>query len=456
VGPSRWLAGLLAGMQAALLSWLIVVIPAVAAFTATSAADLNQGVTWLDAARFASDLWVLGHFGWTTFGSGATTGVVTLAPLGLALVSLLGCRLMAAVSSAKGWALVGMGTAGFTGLAAVFAFVCSRDARPSALAGTLGAGTVAAIGLLWGNAAHGNAKLLGGRIETWLAGHTVPEVPAAGRAVKWLAGGVLLGALVLTAAWALGGAGNFRDLYDSLTPGTVGGIGLVLLCLAWLPNLVLWAVAYISATGFHVGAGTGFSPYATDGGPLPALPLFGLLPATAPPSFAWLIALVPVLAGTVAGLRLYRRLRQRLWWQQLLAALVAVAVAAAILGVMVSLAGGAAGPGRMAAVGANSAVKAGLALAGELGFGVICGTLVLPRFTRWVTGLAGFMGMEPGEQPPRPVRPRAPLVHYTPGSGIDLVVEEAEAEALPSTPAVEEPQPQVEAPEPEAPQGDAP
>src|SRR5690606_13616630 len=44
-------------------------------------------------------------------------------------------------------------------------------------------------------------------------------------------------------------------LYDLLAPGVVGGVLLLLVELAFLPNAVIWGVAYAVGPGFSVGAG---------------------------------------------------------------------------------------------------------------------------------------------------------------------------------------------------------
>ncbi|MDR0945621.1 MAG: DUF6350 family protein, partial [Bifidobacteriaceae bacterium] len=151
-GPGRrlWAFGFMAGVQAALLSFVCVVVPAVAAFTATSAASVNDGLSWLDAARRGTDLWLLGHWGTMTVGSGAGAATVTLAPLGVALVSLLASRFLGRVSQASGWWLAGFGTLGFAVVTALVGFVVATpDGRTTAPAALVGAVVVAFLGNAW-------------------------------------------------------------------------------------------------------------------------------------------------------------------------------------------------------------------------------------------------------------------------------------------------------------------
>jgi hypothetical protein len=157
----------------------------------------------------------------------------------------------------------------------------------------------------------------------------------------------------------------------------VGGIALALICLALAANLVAWMVAYLAGPGFAVGAGTAFTPFETVGGVEPALPLFGLLPAAEPPGWAGAVVLVPALAGLAAAWWSLRRLGL-VWWRQLIGGQLAALMAAAGLGALVALAGGAAGPGRLAEVGAPLWPLAGW-LWLELGLGAAAGSVLAAR-----------------------------------------------------------------------------
>ncbi|MEB4614235.1 cell division protein PerM, partial [Leucobacter sp. M11] len=59
------------------------------------------------------------------------------------------------------------------------------------------------------------------------------------------------------------------------------GAGLVtvfLLNLAFLPTLIVWSLAWFVGPGFAIGAGSSVSPFGTQLGPVPSLPIFGALP----------------------------------------------------------------------------------------------------------------------------------------------------------------------------------
>jgi hypothetical protein len=352
---------LVAGIQAALLSVVCVMVPAVAAFTATSAATVNNGVSWLDAARGAADLWLLGHGGSLTVGSGTGAAVVTLTPLGLGLFSILGCRLLARVSAARGWQLIAWGTAGYVGVAAVVMFVVATpSARPSAAAGLVGATTVGLIGFAWGNTGvrepSSRAAAATGRRWPLAAKRALDALPpwlgVVPRVASLLALGSLAAAGLLTCCWAVSDYERCAEITASFDAGLIGAVTLSLLSLVFWPNLAVLTVAYMAGPGFSIGQGNLFSPTLSTPGALPEFPLLGILPATSAPASVWLPAVLVAL-GAGAGLWLQRRLPAFIpWWTMAGCALLTCLVAAGGLTGLVVAASGAAGPGRMAQVGA--------------------------------------------------------------------------------------------------------
>jgi hypothetical protein len=371
---------MLVGVQAALLSWILVVAPTVAAFTATSGLAYNAGVSWADAGRFGSDLWVLGHFGRTALGEGAGRAVITLTPLGIALVSVLACAALTHSTSVRGWSLVGGGVLGFLAVAAVIVYVFAREASGSGWTALVGGGAAALAGLAWGNRPH-SGRLVGERLRR--AGGRVPEdVPVALRAGTALAAAVLAEAAVLATIAMACGAARFRGLFAALGADAVGGAALALLCLALVPNGLAWGVAYLSGAGFAAGEGTAFTPFETLGGAAPALPVFGFLPTTAPAGAVAAVVAAPVLAACAAGWLVQRRLSgagsAAAWWRPGFAAVGAGLLAAVGLTLIAALGSGTAGPGRMAQVGAGWWPMVGW-LALELGGGAGVGGWLLAR-----------------------------------------------------------------------------
>jgi hypothetical protein len=112
-------------------------------------------------------------------------------------------------------------------------------------------------------------------------------------------------------------------------------------------------------------------------GNLPALPLLAAVPAdgATPTYLLALTALVPLVAGAVAGLVVVRRgLRERdayaLGWDAFaLRGAIAAVLAGLIVFALLALSGGSAGPGRMSAIGVPGALPAAGVLAAGMAIG---------------------------------------------------------------------------------------
>lgn len=347
VGRTGWGSGLFAGVQGAALSLLVVVVPAMAAYVATSADPANDAIGWPRAVAVGAALWLLGQGGVLVAGGTA----VALVPLGITALVVFGCYASARRSAHP---TVGAWLAGVGGHLVVVLIVLlgagstgPLGAGSGAVARTLlGSLTVAALGLGLGAARPGAvAAWAGPRLAGWPA---------------WLRTSIRVGfavpvalvavAAVVTATWALAGRAATGDVLEALSPDAFGGVTLAVAQLALVPNLVLWALSWLTGTGFAVGAGTRFAPDEILGGPMPALPLLGALPTDAGGPLAWAPAVV-VLVGLAAAWWLHRRLAEQAAWQPLAAIGVTTAVAAAVTGLLALVSGGPVGPGRMTVVG---------------------------------------------------------------------------------------------------------
>ncbi len=122
---------------------------------------------------------------------------------------------------------------------------------------------------------------------------------AAGAGTAVLVGG---GALLLAASlvWHVGAA---RESLLQLTGGWSGRFAVLLLCLALVPNAVVWAGSYALGPGFALGVGHAVTPLASA--PAPLLPPFPLLAAVPDPGpgtpLNWAAGVVPVAAGLTVG-----------------------------------------------------------------------------------------------------------------------------------------------------------
>jgi hypothetical protein len=89
-----------------------------------------------------------------------------------------------------------------------------------------------------------------------------------------------------------------QDLITVLRPGIFGGVLLLLINILYLPNAAVSAMAYLSGTGFGVGANTLVSPLEHTVAQIPALPILGALPSTEQPQFLFSIFFF-VMAGAL-------------------------------------------------------------------------------------------------------------------------------------------------------------
>jgi hypothetical protein len=168
--------------------------------------------------------------------------------------------------------------------------------------------------------------------------------------------------------------GAFAALTGTLAPGLVGGLLLLVLQIALVPNAVVWSVAYLLGPGFAVGVGTVVAPTGSALGALPMLPMLAALPAGGTAGQpgggpAWVslgVLAVPYLAGAFGGLLIVRvgptpRLEAAPLW-----GFACGGATGLIIGVLAAFAGGPLGGGRLAAIG-PSGWQVGLVTALEVG-----------------------------------------------------------------------------------------
>jgi hypothetical protein len=232
--------------------------------------------------------------------------------------------------------------------------------RPSPLYALLCGLLLGTVGATWG-AARGTGMLT--RLTDELPAFVGKSLRAALSSVALLtvAGMLLtLGSLTVHARAA-------ADLGDGLGGGLIAHAALLILDGLLLPNAAITAVGYLTGPGFAVGAGSSVSLSGAHVGAIPSLPLLAAVPHGPAPVTVRIAAVVVLLAaGALIGWRVTRDDRAGTWaavGRSWLAAAIA-GVAAALL---VAVAGGPAGAGRMATVGA-SPWQVGLVLAAEVGF----------------------------------------------------------------------------------------
>ncbi|KRE21141.1 DUF6350 family protein [Agromyces sp. Soil535] len=358
----------------------------------------------VDAAVFlraAADVWLLGHgvdlmvqLDPVTAGRIAVPGAgdpfpITIALLGFALLTVASGRRIGRRSAAGGHSFTG-GIAAVVVYAAAgagLALVAAADAAHADpwQASLLPAGIVA-LGVVIGAVGEvlrtpGSADAATGLVRRAFAALPAGLVAGARAAVRIGAGaafGVLAVAGVLVAVLIALDYATIAGLYQALGAGIDGGIALTVAELALLPNVVIWAAAWLLGPGFAIGTGSLVSTGGTLLGPVPGVPLLGALPADAPALGAlWLI--VPVLLGFAGAWAVSTGddpdrdvPRAAGWWAPLAVAAGAAATSALVLGLLAWWSGGAAGPGRLAEVGPAPLAVAGVA-AVTVGIGALVG-----------------------------------------------------------------------------------
>jgi hypothetical protein len=363
---------------------------------------------WAVFWRAAVDIWLVGHgvdirlqldpalaAGLGLPGADAAFPL-TIAALGFALLTvLLGIRAGSRVAETRFRLLgeiVAVATFGLLSLAATLSALYPY-ARPSIVQGALFPTLVFGVGVLLGslrtrkwrrsrtgatpNAAEHDGSSLSDWFNDW--NPTLRAITATATRAGAGAAAAILAVSSLTLAFML--AINYAGvvaLYEGLQTGVLGGIVLTIGQLAFIPNLVIWAMAWLVGPGFSIGTGSIVSPLATQLGPIPAIPAFGAIP-TGDLSWAFLSVLLPIVTGflvaAVTRPTLVRELGDYATGRWLSLAGVAVGlVSGAILGFLAGLAGGSAGPGRLAHLGPD-ALSVGLCVALEVAVGAVAGFL---------------------------------------------------------------------------------
>ncbi|HEY6311915.1 MAG TPA: DUF6350 family protein [Streptosporangiaceae bacterium] len=160
-----------------------------------------------------------------------------------------------------------------------------------------------------------------------------------------------------------------RAASDALAPGLTGAVLLLLAQLAYVPNAIIWAVAYALGPGFAFGAGTVVAPTGSALGAVPAFPMLAALPsgARAGPGLVPIAVLaVPYLAGVFGGIVTVRISPTPTIEAAPLWGFVTGAATGVLAGLAAAFSGGPLGDGRLAEVG-PSGWQVGLVAVLEIG-----------------------------------------------------------------------------------------
>lgn len=386
-GGAPWVSGVLAAAQALIFSLAAIVIPAIAMAVAAAAQIPGASTSWGGAVGIASRIWLLGH------SVPLATGVVdlTIVPLGVSAVLVFGAYVCARRSMTPHWSALVAGIVTYLSGVLLVSLLAGAVSPVQLTSAAGGAVAVAAIGLTWGVLARPDSGDLADGIHAVVA--RVPVLVRVG-----LRGGMVAAAMavvmsgVVVATWIVAEHTTVTDIVRGLALDSASGVSLAIAQLALVPNLVVWALAWLAGPGFSVGAGTHFGLDAVTSAPLPALPLLGALPG--PTTGSGLGVWAPVLvacAGVVGAWFVHRRLERIAWWHVFVLATLVGAGAGLVSGSLVALASGVAGPGRLGEVGA-SGVFIGLSVTAQVAVGALV-LLLCVRHEVWSAAHRGWTGL---------------------------------------------------------------
>jgi hypothetical protein len=156
------------------------------------------------------------------------------------------------------------------------------------------------------------------------------------------------------------------DLWALLDPDVGGGLALAAICLLSVPTLVLWATSVLLGPGFVLGTDTSVDLTGSHLGAVPGFPPLAALPAPGEFSgWVFVLGLVPLLAGIVAGFRTEPASTRstdptsadgagnsdHALLDRVMLGSTAGGLAGLVTGLAVAVSGGGIGPGRMAEAG---------------------------------------------------------------------------------------------------------
>ncbi|WP_311452494.1 DUF6350 family protein [uncultured Rothia sp.] len=406
-----WLQGVVELIVTALFS-------AVAVFAAMSAVWATKGfgdMEFSSVAAMSAHLWLLIHGVPLDLAAafGASAGTMTLVPLGLSILPLLLCyrsgrRLARASYEGEFLIPVLSGSVTYALISSAMYGWASPHPQPlQALNAALVPLGIVVAGLMWGGyrEARSLSRMVGvdtaeqisqmSQYSRWAGSYAWAVVRAAVVAFVALVG---LGA-VLLGIGILAGWSQIVATYQELHAGAVGDTAVTLLQLGFLPNLVIYAIAWSTGAGFSFGAGTSVGLTSSDVGTLPMLPILGAVPESM--GTAGLLGLlVPLGAGAIAGWWFLREGEDHLdEWVALkvpfrpLSALISAVVLGVMTGILTSFGAlwlgwisyGSLGIGRFTEVGAEPltfAAHTALTVGAGVTFGMLLSRALVPDSSR--------------------------------------------------------------------------
>ncbi len=377
-GGNPLFSGLLAGFQSVVFGVLLVVVPVLTTAVISTTLvdqDFHFGSTLVAGLK----LWVL-----SSGGDIALDGQrISLAPLGITVLLYV----LAVVSARRTLQAVLPAAGVYVVTFVVLVTLVTAFVGESAHGVLRALCTSTVIGLLSVYAAfRKRADAVGvlARIRRGVTGLPDWLRPVLGGSAVMIAT-VFVCASVVVLTWLMLGRESMSSILAQWSLDGFSGVALGIAQVMVLPNLVVWAAAWLTGGGFHIGVGTVVSPQEVVLGPLPNLPILGVLPQSAAPQwFPLLFAGLVVVGGVVSGIYLARIDMHARWWVFLVTP-VTVSVAASMgLGMFFWLASGEIGGGPSLFFGVKG-VQAAFLGAVWLAVGALLGfVLVRPEPRRFV------------------------------------------------------------------------
>lgn len=366
-----------AGASAALVSMLTIALPALLAWVASP----QSTVGWPRALSVGSCVWLLANGVQLSSGPAAISLMpllLTTIPLAIATIAARRVLMQLGDERLRRWGglrrdvaeagVVFASSYAAVGLVVALATI-GHPLHASALGAVAGTAILGAASVLIALHLEFRSKI--GSVAPGLSGWLEARVPIhVRRAIRpglWGALAIFGAGLALTLLMIVMHLGRISRLDDALGADPVGMVLLSLGQLTVLPNIGLWAASWLAGPGFGLGQGTAITWSHSDPGLLPLIPGLGAVPAPGPlPAGLWLSVMVPVAAGALVGWRALRVVaRLSSWRAKAETAASACLIAALVLTLASSLAGGSLGAARLSGLGAPSLVF-GATVLGEL------------------------------------------------------------------------------------------
>ena len=285
--------------------------------------DSGATGTWLGSFQTAIEIWLgahgvpLGISASTQFGLSIPSYLLWSLPLGSVLLIFAfgwrgGKRLFPAVSVWPAWLAAAIVYGGIS--SSISTLVTDASVHPNPIASYILPALVYVGGVICGSlfgslpktftpleisrervAGKEFIQSLSGKVNWVIASVASPALRAAtGYVFALLTISSLLLSLLVIFNWL-----SVIQLFEQLQGGVFGGFGATILQIAFLPNLIFFVASWLSGFGFAIGTGSSVSPLGTALGPIPTIPIFGVIP-TGSSNLGMIVLILPILLALVA------------------------------------------------------------------------------------------------------------------------------------------------------------